>query len=511
MGVTSPPAICELDGDPQSEIVFGDADGWVSALNHDGSSVPGWPRWVFGIADDSPVAVGDLDGDGRNEVVVGNDAGSVFAFGHDGLPLPGWPVVAGAAPAYASLGPVLEDSPLQVVVTCGTTIRLLRGDGTLVPGWPRTLVGGFAAPAAVGDVDDDGLREIVVLSGVDMEVRNSTGALEYAREVPGGGQVFVNAPTLADLDLDGDLEIVAPTSTGFLYVLHHDGTDVAGWPWHDITYRPLTSVALASLRGGPEPELLVATESYSSSVWMWCFSHDGSAPSGWPLYFSGAASTGAMPIVDPVCDADASVFTWTTFLAADDQGCAWNHLGEMLPGWPHWLRAETRVSPATGDVDADGRLEIVFTTYDPPWLIVADLGVPVWRNLLDQPQWWPMYGYNPERTGCLECEPYAVTGLPRPAVARERLRLEAPRPNPAGGAVALRFTLPARAPVRLEVLDVSGRRVRELRRGELDAGAYDAAWDGRDAAGRRVPAGVYFVRLAVAGASPQVRRVALTP
>jgi hypothetical protein len=510
MGVTSPPAICELDGDPESEIVYGDADGWVYALHHDGSWVAGWPRWVFGLAPDAPVAVGDLDGDGRNEVVAGNATGSVYAFRHDGTLMTGWPVTAGAAPAYVSLGPLLSSSPLQVVVTCGTSIRLLRGDGTTVAGWPRTLAGGFAAPAAIGDVDADGVHELVVLAGVDMQVRNLTGAVEYAREIPGGGQEFVNAPTLADLDLDADLEIAAPTRDGRLFVMHHDGTDVAGWPWTDLTGRALTSVALANLLGGPEPELLVATESYSS-VTAWCFHRDGTIASGWPRHESLMRSTGAMPVVDPVCDADASVFIWTGFLAAEQHGLAWDRLGNALPGWPHWLRSEVRVSPATGDIDQDGRLEIVFTTYDPPLLIVADLGVPPWRNLLDQPQWWPMYGYNPERMGCLECPPYAVTGAPGAAARPGPVGLDPPRPNPARGAITLRLTLPARAVVRLDVLDVAGRRVCELLRRELEAGVHETAWDGRDATGARAPAGVYFVRLAVPGAAPQVRRTALLP
>ena len=51
----------------------------------------------------------------------------------------------------------------------------------------------------------------------------------------------------------------------------------------------------------------------------------------------------------------------------------------------------------------------------------------------------------------------------------------------------------------LEVLDLQGRRVRVLSRGELAAGAHVASWDGRDDAGRAVPSGSYLLRLSGAG------------
>ena len=35
---------------------------------------------------------------------------------------------------------------------------------------------------------------------------------------------------VADLDHNGDLEIVVTTHNGAVYAFHHDGSDVAGWP-----------------------------------------------------------------------------------------------------------------------------------------------------------------------------------------------------------------------------------------------------------------------------------------
>lgn len=78
------------------------------------------------------------------------------------------------------------------------------------------------------------------------------------------------------------------------------------------------------------------------------------------------------------------------------------------------------------------------------------------------------------------------------------------RPNPSG-APRLVFVLPRTAAVDLAVFDVAGRRVRTLARGMFGAGTHERAWDGADDAGRPAGAGLYFFRLAAAGATRVVR------
>ena len=74
-----------------------------------------------------------------------------------------------------------------------------------------------------------------------------------------------------------------------------------------------------------------------------------------------------------------------------------------------------------------------------------------------------------------------------------------PSPNPARGAVTLRFALPRAASVSLAIFDVSGRRVRVLTSGAQPDGPHAVAWDLRDESGSAAGAGVYFARLDVEG------------
>ena len=87
------------------------------------------------------------------------------------------------------------------------------------------------------------------------------------------------------------------------------------------------------------------------------------------------------------------------------------------------------------------------------------------------------------------------------------LELAPPAPNPFGAATRIRFALPAAGRAAVRVFDVHGRLVRTLADGPFGAGRHELEWNGRDAAGRNVRAGVFFVRLNSASGGA-VRRVA---
>lgn len=75
-----------------------------------------------------------------------------------------------------------------------------------------------------------------------------------------------------------------------------------------------------------------------------------------------------------------------------------------------------------------------------------------------------------------------------------RLGFSAPQPSPASSSTRFSLTLPRRTNATVEVLDVTGRRVRELVRDELAAGEHEVVWNLQDDAGHVARAGVYFVR-----------------
>ncbi len=80
-------------------------------------------------------------------------------------------------------------------------------------------------------------------------------------------------------------------------------------------------------------------------------------------------------------------------------------------------------------------------------------------------------------------------------------------PNPGRPPIALRFTMPRSGRVSLELFDLAGRRVRTLVSEERAAGGHDVWWDGRDQAGQRAAAGIYFARMRAATFEARTRFV----
>lgn len=82
------------------------------------------------------------------------------------------------------------------------------------------------------------------------------------------------------------------------------------------------------------------------------------------------------------------------------------------------------------------------------------------------------------------------------------------RPNPSRSGAELTYRLSSASPVRVEIYDAAGRRVRTLRNGPEAAGTHTLRFATADQFGRRLASGVYFVRLETGGLV-QVKQIAV--
>ena len=91
--------------------------------------------------------------------------------------------------------------------------------------------------------------------------------------------------------------------------------------------------------------------------------------------------------------------------------------------------------------------------------------------------------YHPETTAEAECQ------LPK------SFALVGNYPNPFNPETAIRYALPQQSHVLIEIYNVLGQKVATLVDENLPAGYHTARWDGKDAAGKKAPAGIYLCRM----------------
>ncbi len=104
---------------------------------------------------------------------------------------------------------------------------------------------------------------------------------------------------------------------------------------------------------------------------------------------------------------------------------------------------------------------------------------------------------------------YPSTGIvPVPGFLPETFSLSQNFPNPFNPSTQIAFSIPVVEMVKLEIFNATGAKIATLFQGVLPAGKYVVSWDGTNAQGNPVPAGIYFYRL-TAGNFQQTRRMVL--
>jgi hypothetical protein len=325
---SSSPVIADIDADGENEFVFGHQDGRLRAYEGDGTlkwSTPAVPSLNAGCnaqttasAIDSSPAVADIDEDGTPEIIIG--VGSTWAEHQNG-------------------GVIVFDGKTGAK-EWGTAIGRDSGDiwesSPHLDGWCE---GVFATPA-IGDVDGDGHLD-VVFAAWDFYI----WAVDRFG-TPLSGFPFNNddtvwsSPALYDIDNDGDMEIfVGGDTTPGGYYDHLGGVFRAlDWTpngvvnlWNAEANEVFhSSPAIGDINGDGRPEAVVGT----GSNWFeecgnghyQCTGNDGSDHN--------------------------KVFAFDLYD------------GSTVPGFPVSAGDTVIGSPALGDLDNDGRLEVVIGSAD---------------------------------------------------------------------------------------------------------------------------------------------------
>lgn len=462
-------AAADIFGDEKLELVCGDENGFLYAVDHAGQALAGFPRNFGTFVGVYTPALADVDGDGKAEIAV---------ITHN------WDSPYGSA--FLHLFKVTATGPVEL------------------SGFPISFERGSESSPAVGDLDGDGSLEIVIGTGgiVGSPTAKIIAFTSSGRIVSGfpfvvGANSVGNSPTLFDIDRDGKLEILIrmkPDSMGNgIFAIDHRGQLVPGFPFPVTFGNPGSCVAAGDMDGDNIPELAYGGVESVDSGKVWVYDLKGNLLPGFPARVFRTWVDGSVAIADVDGDGKGDVVCGTNGVS-NKPGliCAFNHLGQVIQGFPlspgNPMLNSFETHPTLADIDGDGDTEIFAGR--------LDKNVYGWDTpgTFDSTKVWRTFKGNAARTGGQLRSPFAVS-VSEARFLPTGFSLSQNYPNPFNPTTTIEVNLPQQSDFTLTIVDVLGREVRSFAFDQASPGVHRIVWDGADATGREAASGIYLYRL----------------
>ena len=279
-------SVYDLDNDGSMEIIVtatgNGVNTWV--YEHNGTVRPGWPQmtddsgYAWGVYNDN-AAIGDLDGDGVGEIVVPSDVHYINAYEAN----------ASQIPAHSMYG----NKGWGQVGIWESLATELRGWGRCDGVRAESFRTNYAhSPAVIADVNGDGVVEVVATGNVydchagyppsqytgiyifnaDRSRFNEDGFNWESVPVDTGAPLYedysiiesvMDNPVVADLDGNGEMEILFASYDGRLHAFWLDKTEHHNWPFNVSATGPgprfATEPAVVDIDGDGLAEVILAS------------------------------------------------------------------------------------------------------------------------------------------------------------------------------------------------------------------------------------------------------------
>jgi subtilisin family serine protease len=352
------------------------------------SLLSGWPVTLTGVLDtwQSPT-IADINSDGYKEVIIGKD--SILAYDYLGrikFNFNDGNDIDVNSLSVAGLYPGNSGKEIAGMLVSGTgpdsdyhykfNLHFLNQNGKEIDAnWPKFLweystnrittgylkdgnYWNYIRPTIIADINNDGELEIIQPTDGKIYVFDHTGSLMSGWPVAVGYSKIA----VGNIDNDPELEIVG-VSDSSIFVLKADGTYSSKWPTKTYSfgmgiYLSDNQPVLADINKDGLGEIIIKIPNDG----IYAFKGDGTLAEGsWPVHVAGSYES-----YPAIADLNKDWNPEIVIFGGEDGNMLYviNHDGTIANGWPKILGATdtTALSPIIGDVDGDGYPEIVAIT-----------------------------------------------------------------------------------------------------------------------------------------------------
>ncbi|MEW6607833.1 MAG: fibronectin type III domain-containing protein [bacterium] len=278
------------------------------------------------------------------EVIATSLGRRVFVWNHHGKLLDGWPKITSSSIWEPILADIDLDEELEIIFA-SNKLYILNYDGSDVGRWPK---GTDSGSPAIADIDGDGDLEIVVEMESKLYAFHHDGTM-----VEGDWPVDIDLyhhPMIADLNRDGRCEIAAITSDKKVYLLQADGKLAnAGWPKTLSDNISFNSYSVGNFDQDEELEIVLAVR----GIRLYALNYDGSDVLGYPK------DIGNDTLHDIVLGDIDNNQEMETIIGCYKHLYVLNNDGSHRVGWSEERKEGAEFHPLVADLDFDNDLEII--------------------------------------------------------------------------------------------------------------------------------------------------------
>ena len=317
-------------------------------------------KWRFGTRDavEPCAAVGDINGDGQTEVVISSFDGAVYAVPGTGRGLirdPLWRVQTEALIwSSPAIGDVDGDGNLEVVVGSDDQgVYVIDGPSGRVK-WRFATNAKVRASPTLADVDGDGQLEIVIGAGqiftLDARAQRAKWSFRLATTT-------FSSAAVGDVNGDGDMEVVVGSYDNVLYALSgRNGQPV----WQHRASNPIdSSPAIGDINEDGQLEVVVGVGFIDSSGFKGVRALRGDGRTLWEFSIGEDERVVSSPAIGDV-DGDGQV----EVVVGSNANRLYAFDGAGNVKYTHDTGHFIESSPSIGDIDGDGRMEVVVGSHD---------------------------------------------------------------------------------------------------------------------------------------------------